>query len=64
MPASGIGRSLVSEVEKKFREEGIHKIALVGFKTNEQGNQFWENQGFLVRDDSVYRNKNLIDENQ
>ncbi len=40
-------------------EEGIHKVALVAFEKNVSGNAFWEKVGFTVRDDLVYRNKNL-----
>ena len=35
--------------------EGINKVALVAFKKNDIGNQFWENIGFVDRDDLVYR---------
>ncbi len=40
-------------------EEGINKVALVAFKTNDIGNRFWENIGFVQRDDLIYRNKNI-----
>ncbi|MHB9292435.1 GNAT family N-acetyltransferase [Hollandina sp. SP2] len=56
----GLGRDLVSAVEQVLRKEGITKIALVAFKHNAGGNLFWEKQGFSVRDDLVYRNKQLI----
>ena len=39
--------------------EGIKKVALVVFSTNEIGNEFWEKRGFVVREDLVYRNKNI-----
>ena len=39
--------------------EGIHKVALVVFNKNVSGNAFWEKVGFTVRDDLVYRNKNI-----
>ncbi|MDR2632386.1 MAG: GNAT family N-acetyltransferase [Treponema sp.] len=55
----GLGTALVSSVEQALRNEGITKIALVAFKHNEGGNRFWENQGFAVRDDLVYRNKQI-----
>ena len=42
-------------------ELGINKVALVVFEKNEIGNKFWENQGFTVRNDLVYRNKALED---
>lgn len=37
--------------------EGIHKVALVTFADNQVGNQFWEKNGFIIRDDLFYRNK-------
>lgn len=37
--------------------EGISRAALVVFDRNETGNKFWENRGFTVRNDLVYRNK-------
>ena len=42
-----------------LEEESINKPALVAFEKNEIGNVFWENIGFSVRDDFVYRNKNI-----
>ena len=39
--------------------EGIHKVALVAFEKNVSGNIFWEKMGFTVRDDLIYRNKNI-----
>lgn len=39
--------------------EGIHKVALVAFEKNVSGNIFWEKAGFTVRNDLVYRNKNI-----
>ncbi len=41
--------------------EGIHKVALVAFEKNAAGNRFWEKVGFTVRDDLVYRNKNIYE---
>ena len=44
-----------------LKAEGIHKVALVVFDRNEQGNAFWEKMGFLPREDLVYRNKMLTE---
>ena len=44
---------------KALEAEGIHKAALVAFEKNVTGNAFWEKAGFTVRDDLVYRNKNI-----
>ncbi len=45
--------------EYRGRGIGIHKVALVTFEKNVSGNAFWEKVGFTVRDDLVYRNKNI-----
>lgn len=57
----GIASKLVDETMHALRSLGINKIALVVFDRNESGNAFWEKQGFTVRDDLVYRNKELAD---
>ena len=58
----GIGRALVDAALKTLREEGIHKVALVVFKKNDLGNAFWEKLGFEKREDLVYRNKVITEE--
>ena len=55
----GIAKSLVDHAISALEKEGIHKAALVAFKTNDAGNGFWEHIGFTERDDVVYRNKNI-----
>jgi ribosomal protein S18 acetylase RimI-like enzyme len=55
----GIGRDLLDAVEGAMKKEGINKIALVAFRTNETGNRFWEKQGYTDRPDLVYRNKSI-----
>lgn len=55
----GIGKRLVDSAMKALEAEGIHKVALVTFEKNVSGNAFWEKVGFTVRDDLVYRNKNI-----
>lgn len=57
----GIGSLLVNNALKALKSEGIHKVALVVFNTNEVGNKFWDNRGFSARLDLVYRNIPLID---
>ncbi len=57
----GIGRKLVDNAMSALEKEGLNKVALVVFDRNEIGNGFWENIGFTVRDDLVYRNKNIHD---
>lgn len=59
----GIGTALVNTAIKALKEQGINKVALVAFCTNELGNSFWESQGFAERNDLIYRNKSLNDNN-
>ena len=54
-----IGKTLVKYAMQALEQEGIHKVALVAFEKNEAGNGFWEKMGFTVREDLVYRNKNI-----
>lgn len=53
----GIARKLVDHAMNALEREGIHRVALVAFQSNEAGNGFWEHIGFTSRDDLVYRNK-------
>lgn len=55
----GIAKKLVDKAMSALDKEGINKVGLVAFERNESGNVFWENIGFVVRDDLVYRNKNI-----
>jgi len=55
----GIATNLLRFAMEALKEEGINKVALVAFSKNEIGNAFWEKQGFAVRSDLVYRNKNI-----
>ncbi|MBO5177285.1 MAG: GNAT family N-acetyltransferase [Lachnospiraceae bacterium] len=59
-----IAKRLVDSVMSALDAEGINKVALVVFKKNELGNGFWENIGFINRDDLVYRNKNIHELNR
>ncbi len=57
----GIGTALVNKAIEALKKEGINKVCFVVFKNNELGNQFWENYGFKIREDLVYRNKVISD---
>jgi ribosomal protein S18 acetylase RimI-like enzyme len=59
----GIGRALIESVEKALVLEGINKVALVSFKTNIGGDRFFKACGYPIREDIVYRNKSLNEEN-
>lgn len=60
----GIAKRLVEGTMSALEKEGVHKVALVTFKTNELGNGFWENIGFTERNDLIYRNKNIHELNK
>lgn len=53
----GIATTLVDHALAALEKEGIKKVALLVFKENELGNQFWEATGFSERSDIAYRNK-------
>ena len=57
----GIGKELVNLALAALKKEGINKVLLVAFKKNEDGNAFWESQGFSLREDLNYRNKALVE---
>lgn len=59
----GIGKALVKNALEGLKEEGIHKAALVVFKDNHIGNEFWDIMGFETRMDLNYRNKSLNEMN-
>ena len=60
----GVGTALVAKVLEALRAEGITKVALVAFATNQGGNAFWEKQGFSLRTDLCYRNRTLVEMNR
>ncbi len=57
----GIGRDLVEAVMQALNAEGITKVALLVFNKNENGNAFWEKQGFIARTDVTYRNRSICE---
>ncbi len=61
---NGVGKALVNAAMEALKAEGINKVALVAFNTNELGNSFWEAEGFEERKDLVYRNKSLNNNNK
>lgn len=50
------GKALFAKSLQATKKEGIHKVVLVVFKTNQDSNAFWEVPGFSHRDDLYYRN--------
>jgi ribosomal protein S18 acetylase RimI-like enzyme len=54
---NGLGKRLLEKTEKALKKEGVRKIFLVAFKENKTGNMFWENNGYKIRKDLNYRDK-------
>jgi ribosomal protein S18 acetylase RimI-like enzyme len=54
---NGIGKRLLEKTEKELKKEGIRKTFLVAFKKNKSGNKFWDNNGYEIRKDLIYRDK-------
>ncbi|MCK9246853.1 MAG: GNAT family N-acetyltransferase [Anaerolineaceae bacterium] len=59
----GIGTLLAEHACEALKAEGITRAAMLVFATNQQGNAFWESQGWQIRPDLTYRNKSLNDKN-
>lgn len=59
----GIGKALVDKTLESLKQENIHKVALVVYRSNQTGNAFWEAIGFSLRSDLDYRNISLNSEN-
>lgn len=55
----GIASTLVDTALQSLAELGINKVSLVVFDKNKNGNEFWEKQGFSIRNDLIYRDKAL-----
>ncbi|KZL92314.1 GNAT family N-acetyltransferase [Clostridium magnum] len=59
----GIGKALVDAVLNALKKEKINKVALVAFASNDLGNKFWKSLGFVKRDDLIYRNLSINENN-
>ena len=62
--AKGVGREMVLEAVKRLEKEGICKVGLVAFQSNQVGNQFWKDMGFTFREDLNYYDFSLDEENR
>ena len=60
---NGIGKKLVNAAIEALRKEKINKVALVVFDSNDLGNAFWQSLGFDKRNDLVYRNLSINENN-
>ncbi len=59
----GIGQQLVRFCLNALTAEGISKVNLIAFKTNEVGNRFWQGLGWTWRADANYYDYTLNAEN-
>ena len=55
----GIGQDMVAYCKEALRKEGINKINLIAFKSNNVGNQFWQKLSWKYREDCNYYEENL-----
>ena len=47
----GVGKAMATEAMHALIDEHINVISLIAFKDNEEGNAFWNKEGFTLRDD-------------
>ncbi len=59
----GIGADMVEAALKALKEEGISKVNLIAFATNELGNAFWQELGWTKREDLNYYDFTINEEN-
>ena len=50
----GIGQKMVKACLEALEKEGINKVNLIAFKSNEVGNRFWKRLGWTYRSDVNY----------
>lgn len=59
----GVGERMVRFALEGLRREGIHKVCLVAFQSNEGGNAFWQKLGWSMRTDFHYYEWIINEEN-
>ena len=59
----GIGKKMAAFAMEALKKEGINKVGLQAFKTNEAGNKFWRKVGWVERVDLNYYDIPLNEEN-
>lgn len=59
----GIGKAMAVFCMKALQEEGINKVSLIAFKSNELGNRFWKDAGWTFREDLNYYDFTLNEAN-
>mgnify|MGYP003303404719 CR=1 FL=1 len=59
----GIGKEMVVYAMKRLQEEGISKVSLIAFTSNDVGNAFWNTIGWTKREDLNYYDFTLNEDN-
>ena len=59
----GIGKQMATFAMHALKAEGINKVSLIAFKSNEVGNRFWRSAGWTYRDDLNYYDFTLNEAN-
>lgn len=59
----GIGKSMVVFCMRELQKEGINKVSLIAFTSNDIGNAFWKKIGWTKREDLNYYDFTLNTEN-
>lgn len=59
----GIGQQMVAFCKEALRKEGINRINLIAFTSNEIGNKFWQTLKWKYRTDCNYYEENLNESN-
>lgn len=59
----GIGDRMAQFAIRALRKEGINKVNLIAFKSNEVGNAFWQSVGWTERKDLNYYEYTLNEAN-
>ena len=56
----GVGNTLIERAIEALKNEGIAKVYIIVFRSNETGNAFWEKRGFTIPLETLYRAKEII----
>ncbi|ELB6158656.1 GNAT family N-acetyltransferase, partial [Campylobacter jejuni] len=60
----GIAHEMTKFCLEALKAQKINKIALIAFKNNDLGNEFWKHYGFALREDANYYDLSLNEYNQ
>lgn len=59
----GIGKAMATACMRALQLEGINKVNLIAFKSNQIGNHFWTGAGWTLREDLNYYDFTLNEAN-